>query len=203
MSGWRGLSQLVAKNTKKGARAQSRAVPSRPDETIRPFRNDDIEAFRIQHGLTIVEACECLGLQRASWTTMLRSPDSMIEDNSVCAVLEFYSLYPETIPIKRILDMREYMESLSLDPETPKDKIIFSLAHGKEKASSYRWLQGGTSRPSASVERLMAAVSRLSGDLPGSERLAILKEVAKSVARRQGLEDPFKKNSWRREEPEN
>ncbi|MEX3917874.1 hypothetical protein AB4Y43_16780 [Paraburkholderia sp. BR10872] len=171
---------------------------SRETRTV-PFRNDDIEYFRVQHGLTITEACECLGLQRVSWTAMLKKPDSMIEDNSICQVLEFYRLYPETIPIKRIPDMRAYMESLTLDPTVPKDKITFSLLHGKEKASSYRWLESGTSRPSASVERLMAAVSRLPNDVPGEDRLTILKKIAKTVAKRQGIGDPFLKNSWRRE----
>lgn len=171
---------------------------SKESRTV-PFRNDDIEYFRVQHGLTITEACECLGLQRVSWTAMLKNPGSMIEDNSVCEVLEFYRLYPETIPIKRITDMRAYMESLSLDPDVPKDKITFSLAHGKEKASSYRWLESGSSRPSASVERLMAAVSRLSDEIAGEDRLEILKKIAKTVAKRQGIGDPFLKNSWRRE----
>lgn len=172
---------------------------SKESRTV-PFRNDDIEYFRVQHGLTITEACECLGLQRVSWTAMLKNPGGMIEDNSVCEVLEFYRLYPETIPIKRIPDMRAYMESLGLDPDVPRDKITFSLAHGKEKASSYRWLESGSSRPSASVERLMAAVSRLPEEIVGEDRLKILEKIAKTVAKRQGIGDPFLKNSWRREE---
>jgi len=164
-----------------------------------PLRNCDIDDFRVQHGLTISEACECLGLQRVRWTAMLKKPAATLEDNSVCQILEFYREHPDTIPIKRIPDVREYALSLGLDPDSPKDKTRLSILHATEKASAYRWLDHGSGRPSAPVERLMAAVTRLPAKTE-ADRLAALEKVMKAVARRQGIADPLRRGTWRRDD---
>jgi hypothetical protein len=164
----------------------------------RPLRSVDLEIWRTQHGLTISAACELLGLQRQKWTELQKNPSEPLDDMAVGILLLFYLQYPETIPLSRVIDIKRDMEMLGLDPEDPSHKKEYAVAHGREPAAAYRWLanQGSVGKP---VERLMEAVSRLETNSP-EKRRNILRKTAMEVADRQGVNDPFSRGTWRKEE---
>lgn len=165
-----------------------------------PVRNLDLEKFRVQYGLTISEACEAFGLQRARWTALQKKPGDLLEDIAVVMDLLGYQKTPASIPVKRVTDVRAFMQELGLDPDSPKDKARLAVLCGREKAMSYRVIdgQGGLSTP---VERLIELVNRLPTD-SGRKKRQFLEELAAEAAERQGIRDPFGRGTWRREGPE-
>ena len=162
-----------------------------------PIRSLDLEKWRTKHGLTISAACELLGLQRAMWAELQKSPGKEVDDATVCALLTLYERHPETMPINRVIDIRQRMVSLGYDPDNPKDKKCFAGATGREAAAVYRWLngQGNVSKP---VERLLEALDRLHTE-SGKKKRSVLESVAMEVADRAGVRDPLSRGSWRRE----
>ncbi|SEI14355.1 hypothetical protein [Paraburkholderia hospita] len=162
-----------------------------------PIRSLDLEKWRTKHGLTISAACELLGLQRATWAELQKTPSKEVEDATVCALLTLYERFPETMPITRVIDIRQRMVSLGYDPDNPKDKKSFAGATGREAAAVYRWVngQGNVSKP---VERLLEALDRLHTE-SGKKKRSVLESVAMEVADRAGVRDPLSRGSWRRE----
>ncbi|NIF40192.1 hypothetical protein F3J14_04590 [Burkholderia sp. Tr-862] len=163
-----------------------------------PIRSLDLEKWRTKYGLTISAACELLGLQRATWAELQKRPDKEVEDATVCALLTLYERYPkETMPITRVINIRERMVNLGYDPDNPKDKKSFAGATGREAAAVYRWVngQGNVSKP---VERLLEALDRLPTE-SGKKKRNVLESVAMEVAERAGIRDPLSRGSWRRE----
>ncbi|MEX3630301.1 MAG: hypothetical protein VB138_13435 [Burkholderia sp.] len=162
-----------------------------------PIRSLDLEKWRTKYGLTISAACELLGLQRATWAELQKRPDKEVDDATVCALLTLYQRHPETMPINRIIDIRQRMVSLGYDPDNPKDKKCFAGATGREAAAVYRWVngQGNVSKP---VERLLEALDRLHTE-SGKKKRNVLESVAMEVAERAGVRDPLSRGSWRRE----
>ncbi|RKP47545.1 hypothetical protein [Trinickia fusca] len=158
----------------------------------------DLEKFRVKYGLSISSACEIFGLQRAKWTALQKTPSAVLTDNTVCILLDFYERNPGTIPIRRIINIRQHMVDLGYDPDNPTDKALFATTHGREKAASYRWDggQGGISKP---VERLIEATDRLPTE-SGRKKRQILESIAREVAARQGIRDPLSRGSWRKDD---
>jgi hypothetical protein len=158
----------------------------------------DLEKFRVKYGLSISSACEIFGLQRAKWTALQKTPSVVLADNTVCILLDFYERNPATIPIRRIINIRQHMIDLGYDPDNPTDKALFATTHGREKAASYRWDsgQGGISKP---VERLIEATDRLPTE-SGKKKRQTLEGIARDVAERQGIRDPLARGSWRKDD---
>jgi hypothetical protein len=158
----------------------------------------DLEKFRVKYGLSISSACEVFGLQRAKWTAMQKNPSGVVDDNTVCILLELYERNPSTIPMRRIINIRQHMVDLGYDADNPTDKALFATTRGREKAASYRWDggQGGISKP---VERLIEATDRLPTE-SGKKKRQILEDIARGVAERQGIRDPLARGSWRRDD---
>ncbi|KVO15165.1 hypothetical protein WJ74_10970 [Burkholderia ubonensis] len=137
-------------------------------------------------------------MQRATWAELQKRPDKEVEDATVCALLTLYERYPkETMPITRVINIRERMVNLGYDPDNPKDKKSFAGATGREAAAVYRWVngQGNVSKP---VERLLEALDRLPTE-SGKKKRNVLESVAMEVAERSGVRDPLSRGSWRRE----
>ena len=162
-----------------------------------PLRSLDLEIWRTRNGLTISAACELLGLQRAKWTDLQKSPSEPIDDMAVCMLVLFYEEHPETMPISRVVNIKADMEHLGYDPDEPSHKKEYALLHGREPAATYRWLnnQGTVGKP---VERLMEAANRLSTE-SGNKKRNSLRKVADEVAERMGISDPFKRGTWRKD----
>lgn len=162
-----------------------------------PFRALELEKFRVKHGLTISTACELLGLQRAKWAEYQKNPTALVDDMAVCIMMTFYERHPRTMPISRVVDIRQWMVDHNYDPDSPQDKKTFAGGIGREAAATYRYIngQGSVSKP---VERLLEAVDRLPTD-SGKKKRAELESVAREVADRMGVRDPLTRGSWRRE----
>ncbi len=189
--------------TSRPSGCRARIAPNRrhramtkADQRSQPLLNNEIEKWRLKHGLTVSAACEQLGLQRAKFTEMRSRPKDPIEDKAVCQLLCLYDAHPEVMPSMRALDIRSFMEELGFDPENPSDKKEFALIVGREPAAVYRWLagEGNYSKP---VERLMEAYSRLNAT--GKRKRSLLKDFALDIADRLGIPDLFKRATWRKD----
>jgi len=163
-----------------------------------PIRAFELDEWRVKHGLSISAACELLGLQRAKWAALQKDRSATIKDNAVCIALELYEQHPEVMPMRRVIDFKQHMIHLGLDPNSPKDRKLFAAVHGRENAASYRLLdgEGGVSKP---VERIFEATLRLSVE-SGVAARKVLEGIARTVAERQGIRDPLTRGSWRKDD---
>ncbi len=152
-------------------------------QELEPITGSDLERWRIENGLTKVEAADAFGLQKAKWEelTNLTQSGTQINDPVVAMLLHVYQKYPESAPIQLPPDVKEFYEFLGLQ-DTPQDRENFATLIGRSAPSIYRLLlhDGKPGRP---VIRWMEAVKRLK--LTAKQSRQLMAEVASSVGDRQ------------------
>lgn len=154
-------------------------------QELEPITGSDLERWRIENGLTKVEAADAFGLQKAKWEelTNLAQSGRLINDPVVAMLLHVYQQHPESAPTQLPPDVKEFYEFLGLQ-DTPQDRENFATLIGRSAPSIYRLLlhDGKPGRP---VIRWMEAVKRLKMTAKQSRQL--MAEVASSVGDRQRL----------------
>lgn len=149
-----------------------------------PICGADLERWRLTNGLTMASAADALGLQTVRWSEYTNDKNAAlpIPDPAVAILLHLYMSFPDSSPIGRPLDIREFSEALGFEGEKG-DVARFAALIGRSKASAHRLLrQNGT--PGRPTVRLVDAIRRLS--LSKEEALRVLTQVVEDVGVRQG-----------------
>ncbi|MBA5690536.1 hypothetical protein [Rugamonas apoptosis] len=152
-----------------------------------PICGADLERWRLANGLTMASAADALGLQTVRWSEYTNDKNAAlpIPDPAVAILLQLYTRFPDSSPIARSLDIREFSEALGFEGSRG-DVVHFAALIGRSKASAHRLLrQNGT--PGRPTIRLADAIRRLS--LTKEEALRVLTQVVEDVGSRQGRPD--------------
>lgn len=162
-----------------------------------PICGADLERWRLTNGLTMASAADALGLQPVRWYeyTSEKLAALPIPDPAVAILLQLYTSFPDSSPVARPLDIREFCEALGLEGNR-RDVVRFAALIGRSRSSAHRLLrQNGT--PGRPTVRLVDAIRRL--DLSKEETMRVLTQVVAEVGLRQGRPDVLERG-WEGEE---
>jgi hypothetical protein len=153
------------------------------NEAPPPICGADLERWRLGNGLTKVIAADAFGLQLSKWEELI-SKDQLsmpISDPVIAMIYQLYIDHPETAPVQKQVDIREFYDFLELT-DTPKDKEAFATLIGRTPPSVYRLLvhDGKPGRP---LVRWMEAVRKLQMTPRASRK--VMERVASEVGYRQ------------------
>ncbi|RSZ55259.1 antirestriction protein [Massilia atriviolacea] len=150
-----------------------------------PICGADLERWRVGNGLTKVMAADAFGLQLAKWEELIGKDQlsEPVNDPVVAMILQLYTEHPESAPIQKALDIKEFYEFLGLQ-DNPKDKEAFATLIGRSAPSVYRLLvhDGKPGRP---LIRWMEAVKKL--QLSPRASLKTMESVVSKVGFRQKM----------------
>lgn len=164
-------------------------------EVASPICGADLERWRVSNGLTKVIAADAFGLQLSKWEELIRKEQlsDPVTDPVVAMILQLYIEHPETAPVPKPVDIKEFYDFLGLQ-DTPKDKEAFATLIGRSPPSVYRLLvhDGKPGRP---LIRWMEAVRRL--EMSPRASLKVMESIVSTVGFRQRVGNVLV-DGWRR-----
>jgi len=164
-------------------------------EELHPICGADLERWRVGNGLSKVIAADAFGLQLAKWEELIHKDrlSNPVNDPVIAMILQIYTQYPESAPVQKTLDIKEFYDFLGLQ-DTPKDKEAFATLIGRSPPSVYRLLvhDGKPGRP---LLRWMEAVRKL--QLSPRASLKVMETVVSKVGFRQKVGNVLVEG-WRR-----
>ncbi len=138
-----------------------------------------LEKWRMESGLTHIEAAENFGLPIAKWYALVRAENAKkpLDDHILAMMRCLYTRYPQAAPNPGRPDLRAFYEFLGFR-DTPADKNEFARLIGRQPPSVYRLLsQQG--KPSRSLTRYIEGLQRLA--LNGRGTRQVMNEIAAAV----------------------
>lgn len=143
------------------------------------FTGANLEKWRMESGLTHIEAAENFGLPIAKWYSLVRAENAKkpLDDHILAMMRCLYTRYPRAAPNQGRPDLPVFYEFLGFT-DTPTDKNEFARLIGRQPPSVYRLLsQQG--KPSRSLTRYIEGLQRLGLDGRGTRR--VMNEIAAMV----------------------
>lgn len=174
---------VAAKTTRK-PNASRGAEIERPEKTKgkRPAigcTGAKLEKWRMESGLTHIEAAENFGLPIAKWYALVRAENAKkpLDDHILAMMRCLYTRYPRAAPNQGRPDLPVFYEFLGFI-DIPADKNEFARLIGRQPPSVYRLLsrQG---KPSRSLTRYIEGLQRLGLDGRGTRK--VMNEIAAMV----------------------
>ncbi|MBU2708712.1 hypothetical protein KCM76_22155 [Zooshikella marina] len=138
---------------------------------------DDLEAWRLKHGLTKLEASMAFGITENNWINLTK-PDVLakpLQDAVIVMHLELFNQHPELVPNNKQPDIKEFYTFLGLKDD-PKDREMFAKLIGRSTSSACRLLMhdGTTSK---AVSMWIQSLVKL--NLSPNKTLLLMKKIAK------------------------
>ena len=164
----------------------SRMPTEKGNSALHPFCGADLERWRVENGLTKVEAADAFGLQKVKWdelTSAARSQEPL-SDPVLAMLLHVYRQHPESSPVQVPPDIAEFYEFLGLQ-DSPQDREAFATLIGRAPPSVYRHLLHN-GKPGRPVIRWIEAIRRMK--LTSKQSLRLMADVVSSVGDRQRVE---------------
>lgn len=143
------------------------------------FTGANLEKWRMESGLTHIEAAENFGLPIAKWYALVRAENAKkpLDDHILAMMRCLYTRYPRAAPNQGKPDLPVFYEFLGFT-DTPADKNEFARLIGRQPPSVYRLLsQQG--KPSRSLTRYIEGLQRLG--LDGRSTRRVMNEIAAMV----------------------
>lgn len=152
-------------------------------EALQPICGADLERWRIGNGLSKVIAADAFGLKLSKWEELISKDQLMlpIADPVIAMILQLYITQPDSAPVRKQPDVREFYDFLGLT-DTPKDKEAFATLIGRTPSSVYRLLVHN-GKPGRPLVRWMEAVQKL--QLAPRATRKLMETVASEVGHRQ------------------
>jgi len=151
------------------------------DSQPAPLSGADLELWRIENGLTKVEAADAFGLQKSKWEQHVSS--EKLDDLTVAMLLRLYRQRPDAAPKAPPPNVGEFYEFLGLK-DSRRDRELFAVLIGRSLPSAHRLLfQNGT--PGRPVVRWIEALKRM--HLSAAETRKMMFDVATAVFDQQGV----------------
>ncbi len=179
----RGKKGAAAKATRKSSSVR-RAEPE-VSERVKGKRpvitctGAKLEKWRMESGLTHIEAAENFGLPIAKWYALVRAENAKkpLDEHILVMMRCLYTRYPRAAPNQGRPDLPVFYEFLGFR-DTPADKNEFARLIGRQPPSVYRLLsQQG--KPSRSLTRYIEGLQRLGLDGRGTRK--VMNEIAAVV----------------------
>ena len=152
----------------------------------RPFCGADLERWRVENGLTKVEAADAFGLQKVKWdelTSAARAHEPL-SDPVLAMLLHVYRQHPDSSPVQVPPDIVEFYQFLGLQ-DSPQDRETFATLIGRAPPSVYRHLLHN-GKPGRPVIRWIEAIRRMK--LTSKQSLRLMADVVSSVGERQRVD---------------
>ncbi len=152
-----------------------------------PVTGADLEAWRVQHGVSKPEAAKAFGIPMSKWYAITDADhiaevnaSQAIKDEAVVILYVLYRSHPKSAPIEQPTDITQFYSHLGFGPELT-DRAHFAKLIGRSVATVYRMvdkmqMMGSPGRP---VQCLIDGVERLGGQ--STKKLSIMEEVANIV----------------------
>lgn len=161
----------------------SRMSTEKGKSALPPFCGADLERWRVENGLTKVEAADAFGLQKVKWdelTSAARAHEPL-SDPVLAMLLHVYRQHPDSSPVQVAPDIAEFYQFLGLQ-DSPQDREAFATLIGRAPPSVYRHLLHN-GKPGRPVIRWIEAIRRMK--LTSKQSLRLMADVASSVGDRQ------------------
>jgi hypothetical protein len=161
----------------------SRMPMEKVSSAVHPFCGADLERWRVENGLTKVEAADAFGLQKVKWdelTSAARAHEPL-SDPVLAMLLHVYRQHPDASPVQVPPDIAEFYQFLGLQ-DSPQDRETFATLIGRAPPSVYRHLLHN-GKPGRPVIRWIEAIRRMK--LTSKQSLRLMADVVSSVGDRQ------------------
>jgi hypothetical protein len=152
---------------------------------VQAFCGADLERWRVENGLSKVEAADAFGLQKAKWETLTSSAraNEPLADPVLAMLVHVYRQHPDSSPVQAPPDIAEFYEFLGLQ-DSPQDRETFATLIGRAPPSVYRHLLHN-GKPGRPVIRWVEAIRRMK--LTPKQSLRLMSDVVSSVGERQQI----------------
>lgn len=166
-------------------RKQAVSLSDIPMDVPGPVSGAVISEFQTMFGLSMKQLCEILSIPRAQVKNLLAS-DEPVKDPSLAILVRFYMKFPQCLPRKNKVDMREVYQEIGGE-RTVRDRA-FCIPFGRDAGGSYRWLKKGL-RPSGCPMDLALLIAKVPNGYGELFEFARAEAIARGV-------NPFLTGSW-------